>query len=558
MKPMYKYLSVVLGLLLVVSIEANGGSCPSGSCGKECPTSCLKDCPSKCDCPNDCDKSCEDRDKDAVYCKSQFRPRSQGVAGYRHWANADRFIHEMNEDEVDPWTWDATFEYNASFDDDALGKYFSFRRGSESFVVGPNGADCTDIRNIDLGLHPDFESTVKFDPEIKNFIWEPSIYFSLDKYKEGMWFMAKAPIVWTEWELDCTECITNTGGDVIPVNCFDLPEVTEFPKTAREAFRGNTGYGQNKSGLEKCRFLCCEDHQTSLADITGWLGWTPVNTDDGHFSVYARGVIPAGNNPQGDHIFQARVGDSMWQLGVGAHGNWKFLEDNNHTFRLYGDFNVTHMFSKKVCRCFDLKKNGCGSRYLLLKEFCVGPAAHGLTYNSKLVNFSDVFSVRLRSKFDYQLEATAGLNWEYKGWNLDGGYNLWVRNKENFGCTHVSLCSCNRNLDNKAYGIKGDTKVDNNMVQPCATMSESGEITEGAVLGSNVITDRNVFDMLDYDRGRIPRGTSHTIFLNAQYTYSKPDYDYFLNWGGKVEFANHRKATDQWGVFGKWGLHYNA
>lgn len=502
--------------------------------------------------------SCEDE-----FCKAPFIPRSQGISLARSYVGSNRFIHEFesNEDSF-AWLFSMALEYYRNRNRDTLGSYFSFNKGCNSFIVGPDttaGGTDTNIRNVDLGLSNTFKSRIMLNPKIQNFVIEPSFYVDLDYHLSGAWFDIRLPITWTQWKLDCCEEILEKGDATFAANFVRNTNdpVAVGATSALDAFAGKSTFGDKKKGLSVAKLFVAKNQKWGVADVTMNLGWNFVSKEDWHVAWYFRTIAPAGGEPEGAHIFEPRIGNGRWQVGGGFHGQalfWK-LEDKdisvNGTFDIY----ATHLFARHVCRCFDLKDNGCASRYLLLKEFNVDG-----DYNNNLVNFADVFSVVVRSHFDWQMELLAAARIDYKAWSFDLGYNLWARARERFDCDKIRLCICGSDLDEKDYGIKGLSGAGGSsigLVDPTSTIIMTSGMNVDADSNSNLLNQHNIFSKLDFDRSRAPRAISHTLFAYGQHMWKREDYSAFLGAGFDIEFGNGNKALDTWGLSIRAGIYYS-
>ena len=70
-------------------------------------------------------------------------------------------------------------------------------------------------------------------------------------------------------------------------------------------------------------------------------------------------------------FLQPIVGNGKhWELGgqVTAHHIWWRSEDENKSFGVYLEANVTHLFGAQQTRCFDLCSAGSSSRYMLAQK----------------------------------------------------------------------------------------------------------------------------------------------------------------------------------------------
>jgi hypothetical protein len=546
----------------------------------------LADC-SNGNCDTDCDSSC----------KTVFLPFSQSENLARDYAGVTRYQYLADADD---WNFYGSIavEYQRNFDRCRLGRYFFPTNNTLS--VGPCDEDGVDVRSVDLGLSSTFRATLKIEPRVRNFIVEPALYVGFDRWVSGLWATIKLPIVNTRWELDCCETVSSAGGAFFnPDNLTSSPFTAQRPEESllsnpnflpgstptsvqtkvgatslKDALTGVT-FGDKKVALKCCKILCCSDSKTAVADIPLNLGYNFINQDSGYLGLYGRLVIPTGRHGDSDSIFTPRVGYDHWQLGAGLNGRLQLYDKDEETkLNAILDLNVTHIFRKKECRCFDLKDLGCMSRFALLKE-----ADKDGNYTGNLVNFADIFTVCVKSKFNWNFDGVIFLDLQHKAWNFDLGYELKHREKESsIDCSCLTLCECSdcdscddsgwfssgscneRHLNGKSYGVKGTLALDG-VGQPVTTASTTkinactaaGDADTTAVL----MDAGNIANFIDLDSGRIPSATSHKIWGNVSYNWTDRDYPVTAGIFGEVEFGSSRKALRLWGIGAKAAVAYN-
>jgi hypothetical protein len=552
MKNMLRSFLCLSLLLPTFSVKAETRSCQT-SCNvsaSSCDTSCNSS--ATCSVDNDCDN---------VSCKPHFIIRSQGEHRNRDYVGQAYLQNLIDKDDTN-WVAAALVAYSQNFKRHELGEFFSPHAGSNSFTVGPDNTAGVDVRNTDLGLSPTFEGTLTLNPRIQNIIFEPSFYAGFDRWVEGLWAWFKLPVVNSRWALDCQECITDTGGASFAPGQMSL-DGSAAPVTIHsitDAFSGQFTFGDKKVGLQAGRVLCCENNTTGLADLPLHLGYDFIREQGGTVGAYLRAVFPTGQEKNLRSIFNPQVGYGRWQIGAGLMGRFKLYDnDNDTTLNAYLDFYTTHIFSKRECRVFDLKANGCFSRYLLLKEFDNEGVLTG-----NLFNVADIFTVGVKSQFNWSLETLALLQLKHKAWAFDLGYNLWARDCETFNCKGLTqLCNpCNElshccddevSLNGNQYGIKGNTYANDPDTASLSTIAVAATPDVTQVF----ITELNFADMLDFNQGKAPRALTHKVFGQANYNFEDRNYPLFVGIGGEAEFSHGNKALHQWSVWAKAGIAYN-
>ena len=485
-------------------------------------SSCSNSCSSSNSCSNPCSPSCSSsisstcHSKNA-HCKPEFLPFSQGENRARDYAGIAHFQH-LPDQEDSYWYANLAIEYNENFDRDDLGSYFFPQ--SNTLTVGPNGTPGVDIRNVDVGLSDTFFGTLTINPRIRNLIVEPAFYLGLDHWLSGLFVWIKFPITHTRWNLECCETDTELGGVFFDqVSEMSNGVSTFVPATGlnqiQQAFVGTMTWGDKLVPLQNCRINCCRDTQNGIADIPLHVGWTFLNSYRGYLGLYLRTVFPTGKKHDFDlvehrgTIFDARLGYDRWQAGAGINGACKYQCNDFRSYNLFFDVYVTHIFNKAECRCFDLKANGCMSRYLLMKQ-----ANENGMYTGELANFVDVFSGCATTNFKWNLDGLIFFNVKHKTVSWDLGYEIKVRDKERYDCDcPISLCNpslekpcgdCCLNMPNNVgtnfYGIKGTSLVEA-IGQTIETESQSTISTASAPdAGPVLISSGNFASQIDLNR----------------------------------------------------------
>lgn len=537
------------------SCQGDSNHCTTNSCSTSCSTdSCLS-------------TSCNG----GSHCKPSLLPFSQGENRARDYAGVEHF--QFLADQTDSyWHAGLAIEYNENFDRDRLGSYFF--PNDNTLTVGPNNTGA-DIRNVDIGLSDTFVGRLKIEPRIRNIVIEPAVYLGLDHWLAGAYVWLKVPITHTRWELECCETDSTLGGIFFgQVSEMSFGVSTPVPTSGinqiQQAFSGTTTWGDKTTPLESCRISCCKSQQNGVADLPIHIGWTFLERPQGYLGVYLRTVVPTGKQAHSHHghtIFDARVGYDHWQVGGGANLAIKIHSDERTSYNFFIDAYATHIFKKTQCRCFDLKANGCMSRYLLMKE----ADSNGL-YTGNLVTFADIFNVCATSQFDWNVDALAFFNIQNDAFGFDIGYEFKGRDREKFDCEcPFTLCDstkddpCNTDcclneaniIGTKQYGIKGTTLVQQAgtliNTQSTSTISASGPTDTTPVF----INATNFASQLDLNGTAYPRALSHKLWANLSYYWDNYSGSIFATLGGEVEWTNQNNAPRVWGIWAKTGVAYS-
>lgn len=227
----------------------------------------------------------------------------------------------------------------------------------------------------------------------------------------------------------------------------------------QEALGGDFVFGAMQTPWKFGRFKFCRQTDSKLADVDLSLGWNFWNCEDYHLGVYLKYVAPTGTRIDACHaknVFSPVVGNGRFQeLGAGltAHAElWNC--DDNKSITMYLEGYAVHKFSTCQVRTFDLK-NGCLSRYLLLKEFTRGTNGE-FSANGNLINAVNWATRFADVSVDVLGDASLKFVYRHCNWSFGLGYNIYGSTKENV-CLKGTFADSS--LNNRSFGIKGCSPV---------------------------------------------------------------------------------------------------
>src|SRR5690606_14764493 len=105
-------------------------------------------------------------------------------------------------------------------------------------------------------------------------------------------------------------------------------------------------------------------------ELRAYLGYDFFIKDYHHFGIKIEGAAPCGNRQKGEFLFEPFVGNGHhWECGAGCTGHFFAWERETTQERLdfFLNVNVTHLFSTRATRTFDLKIKP-NSRYMLAQK----------------------------------------------------------------------------------------------------------------------------------------------------------------------------------------------
>lgn len=386
-----------------------------------------------------------------------------------------------------------------------------------------------------------------------------NLFIGMNEWLHGLFLEIQAPIVHTWWEPNC--CVNDDPEDsdaMFPEYLMALTETKVGTGYARAATRGQYTWGEIKNN--QYFGLICYDKKTKtrLADLRIRLGYDFLLHPDAYIGLKIIFAAPTGNKAAARFLWEPIAGNGGHaELGIGYHSRLVlFDKDEKKTLTYYGDAELTHMFKTSAQqRSFDLKENGCFSRYLLLKKYYRSGDEIILDPTGALERGIDIFTQDAKVRVNWQLDTVCMLRAVYDKWTVDIGYDFWARDKEKI----VDVCCC---IPEEKYGIKGNLPLYEADGQDLRTASlatincaqkDGVNISDQGTLPTEddipVYIKGNCSD-LDLCSASHPYSCSHSIFAHASYCWSEIKWEPTIGLGGKVEFSGHgNTATDQWAMW---------
>ena len=543
--------------------------------------------------------------------KTFFGIRSQAVNTVRELVGWEQQINLYDIDE-NYGTVAMTIEYTRSF---RTQKISEFLFGDEKLVFSGSRVDDrkdTDILADYFGLPADFRSIVKFRPLISNVLFDFNWYQSLDVCLSGFYFRIHLPVVHTKWDLNVKEVAITGGKAFHPAGYMasERVEVIDLATNVTQALQGKTTFGDMREPI-KFGKIFGRQTMSRVAEVQGVIGWNFLQNDWYHLGLNIRGAAPTGNNPKAEFLFEAIVGNRHHlELGGGltSHVDLWESEDGYNKVALYFDANVTHLFSAKQLRSYDLKNNGPGSRYMLLEELA-SPAINlhvdddmlaTFQYQRRLIPAINKTTLESKIRIGVQGDMVLKVAYQCGGFEADVGYNFWGQSKEKLQCREkfeenrfalkgdaqvygfdeidevpIPLSATQNNATIKAGQGDGNTdfangNADNGVNAKDANNGDLSQLTFADLDVLNIVgeivktSDPPIFvKNIDIDEcsALLPRATSHKFFVHMSYNWEKNnDITSYVGGGVSAEWADtnaeKNSAQSQWVIWFKGGLSY--
>lgn len=329
-------------------------------------------------------------------------------------------------------------------------------------------------------LPTDFKSYLSFKPSIDNILCDINCYVGLDCLAQGLFVRIHLPLVHTRWFLDFCETVTAPGTNAYAAGYF---APSAMPRTSllnnfTEYAAGYAPTSVNNVLFDPLQFanITVNSHSsTRLAEIQAVVGCNFLQDDYYHLGAGVRVAAPTGTRPEGGFLFEAIAGNGRhWELGAHITGHYRVWcsEDAEHTLGFYCDANITHLFSNRQTRTFDLIGKPF-SRYMLAARHTppsinlqgsMDPFGSATAFTIPNAQFDSEFkplanlsTFEVRVSAAVQADIAAQFTYAFHNFNVDLGYNFWARSCEKIvrpPCDNP--CPLNPNFAENTWTIKGD------------------------------------------------------------------------------------------------------
>jgi hypothetical protein len=348
------------------------------------------------------------------------------------------------------------------------------------------------------------------------------------------WVAANAPLMQVKNRLNFCEQIINPGsGDIQP----------GYVGSITQALLGQTVFGNKAFQFGKIAPNNCLT-KTGIGDIELKLGYTFAHECACCIDGYVGVVIPSGNKPKGEYIFEPIVGNNH-HFGFIAGTEYTaclYTNANDTRLELIGAVDSRYLLSNVQCRSFDIVDKQW-SRYMWLYP------------NDKAVSITDITPginlltqpLRIQPRFS----VTANIELAITGncWSGELGVNIYARQAEK-----ASFAHCWPNTP----GIVGINPLDRNALHT----KSNATIRRYAQISGFIANDLDPAYVpitacdINLQSATHPAFITHTVYGSLGYQYDTCNYPFFIGLGSSYEFSDDNSGINRWTVWGKTGISF--
>lgn len=403
-----------------------------------------------------------------------FNPRSISRDAARDLAGWTNYINKNNNGSSVYGTMSLTPEWTQTFRNnritsclfgDSLFNSSSLKiSGSQVDNRGPK-----DLLADYFYLPSDFESTVQFKPVIDNFIIDFGFYLGLDAWAKGIYFWLHAPFAHTRWDLNINETVASPGVNSYSPGYFapDSIERGTLLENFTDFVNGKTLPNIDAIAFEELKFAKMSTNRlvkSRVAEIRSGIGWNFFAEDDFHVGLNGQVAFPTGLRPKGIFLFEPIVGNAhFWELGFGLNGHYTFWKNQDLTrhWMFYVDLNVTHLFTTRQSRTFDLISAGPLSRYMLAAEMKTpavnlrgdNGAVPVAQFNNEYLPVANITTLNVDVDITIQADLVFMFTYTSNNISYNFGYNYWGRSGESIKLQNIE------SFTEGVYTLKGDAQM---------------------------------------------------------------------------------------------------
>ena len=357
-----------------------------------------------------------------------------------------------------------------------------------------------------------------------------------------IWGEISFPIQYVKNEMNLCENTLQTGGGASDTSGLDN---ALHVANMRQAFAQQSWqYGRIDNSVDLSKW--------GVADVELRVAYNSVHSDCCDLNAYFGVIIPSGtkiDQCQARYMFNSVIGNNH-HVGMlyGTHFGYDLYSKGSNMLRMELDMSSKYLFSNHQWRSFDLVQQGEWSRYLEVYS-SVDQADAASTHLSTSIGTSgiNVFTRRLRVSPRFATNINVALNYSYKMFDCEFGYNLFVRQAEKIEFPRGCCVDFPLTVAVKDVEGSGGTNI---------ARTIKNDFTGSA----SVLADyaQNILQLpdLNLDSAAHPALLTNTVYGGVDYNTECLTIPMFFGVAGMYEFSSMNSSFDRWNVVGKFGITY--
>jgi hypothetical protein len=391
-----------------------------------------------------------------------------------------------------------------------------------------------------------FQSCISFNPHQS--VVGCGLYYlqRLSSCQEHAVFISiNMPIVHVRNFIGFQEVITNPGGYAPTSSSTGIEILPGYVGSMTAALQGDTVFGTQRFLFGKIPYDSCRPMtMTRIADLDLRLGYNLMHSDTAHFDGTLGLIVPTGNKPTAEFIFEPVVGNNKhFGLGLGSNFSFQLYECSTRdiTVSLQGATENRFLFSNIQPRSYDLLDKQW-SRYMWLYPNAQAVPIAGIVPGINLLTSN----LRVHPHFNFTFNTALFLSTSTM--SLELGYNRYARQAET-----VELCGCCP----QNAGIVGIDTTDTLILH---TKSNSTMSQAGFVESRFIDVDRTpnfvpiTCATIDLESAAHPAMATNTVYAAFGYHNDECRWPILVGLGGSYEVSDTNAAFNRWLVWAKGGL----
>lgn len=357
-------------------------------------------------------------------------------------------------------------------------------------------------------------------------------YKNFDEVARGLFFSASLPLSHVKNSMGLTRI-----GTFSPINI--APTHPAYGKTLFDFFAGDVYNFDTTNNKEMLQYplnyakIDGSRHRTGFSDLATTLGYKIINKKDHWVGLGLNMVVPTGNRPTGEYVFEPLLGNA---------GHWAFGGSLDATFKLWHKHDGNSVSCSTVVRALYLlpatEKRTLGMRKDDGTSIPFGVYyAVGRLFAHPVTPFANVSTQDLKVEPKLQVEGLCNLNFNFKTIDLNVGYNIFAKQRETIALKHA--------WNNDTYAIAFEDYT--TFSSPLFGQTNFGDKTQ---VDSNIMGKKQPINEqnLDFRAATAPSLVSHKFYGTLSYT-SKDKTPLLFGIGGSYEFGSANTGIDNYALW---------